>query len=107
MKFVSETFDINLKNNFLIFSGNMELLDYKEVDEFLKKIENNTESKEITIDLKNLFFLNSSGIRTLAVFVLNSEKVINFLVKETSTWQKAGITPIVQMKKSGQIIISD
>jgi len=68
--------DFNTENSTVSFEGSMRLANMKEYDEvgaFLRKVvEQQMES--LQLDFSRLQFLNSSGITTLSLFVLNCKK---------------------------------
>src|SRR5690554_2822097 len=85
-------------NSLVIFKGSMRLANMKEygvVTNFLKESAN-ISKEELTLDLKDLEFLNSSGITTLSLFVLDCKKSgtpkIKVLRSETISWQKKSIS---------------
>jgi len=66
----------NSEDNKVNFEGSMRLANMKEYDEvgaFLKKISEGIDGS-LTLNFSDLQFLNSSGITTLSLFVLNCKK---------------------------------
>ena len=79
------------------FKGSMRLanmLEYQPVDAFLRK---NTESVEdvVIFDFSDLQFLNSSGITTLSLFLLQCKKKGNMKLKiigsDAVSWQQKSL----------------
>lgn len=87
------------------FSGQIEASDYKDLEKFLKDNEAGIASDTITFDIIDLTYLNSSGIRVLAVFFLKSSKKIIVKMNPESTWQRISILPLAKMRKDGEITI--
>lgn len=105
MKFKNENFNIELKDNTLFFLGSMELENYSEVKNFLSKVDSSLNVNELSIDISKLSFLNSSGIRTLAIFLMGSTKIFKICINPNKTWQRAGIPPLIHIRKKGEISI--
>ncbi len=105
MKYIDENCEIKFENNKLMFIGKMEKSDYEDVGKFLHEINNIIITDSIEIDLQHLNFLNSSGIRILAVFVLECSKKIRIKIDKKLTWQRVGIVPLSRIKPDNSIII--
>lgn len=82
----------------LTFEGSMRLANMKEYDvvaDFLRESSESSQN-ELTLDLQSLRFLNSSGITTLSLFILNCKKTgspkITFLKSDSISWQQKSIT---------------
>lgn len=102
------TFDES--KSLIIFKGSMRLANMKEyagVSKFLKESAS-TSNEELTLDLKDLEFLNSSGITTLSLFILNCKKSgfpkIKVLGSETISWQKKSISNFKKLWDEVEII---
>ncbi len=95
----SETgFDIRLTGNTLSFSGNLEKSDYSKIDAFLKKVDQTLNADTCKINLKKLAFLNSSGIRSIATFILGSSKRFEIQINNDITWQSESIPTLAYLK---------
>lgn len=87
----------NNSESSITFEGSLRLANMKEysvVSDFLEKSKETSE-KHLTLDLKSLEFLNSSGITTLSLFILNCKKEgnpqITILGSESWPWQQKSI----------------
>ncbi len=105
MEFKETDVKIELIGNKLHFSGKMEKSDYSEISDFLFKAEKSVTDAELVIDIRELLFLNSSGIRVLATLFMESSKKIVIHVDTSISWQKVGILPLTHVKKQGEITI--
>lgn len=99
-------FEIKLQNNTLIFVGQLEKMEYAEVDAFLRGVDQMFSAQNCVIDLVNLKFLNSSGIRALATFLLGSPKNFEIRVNNSITWQKESIPALACLKPEGIKIVA-
>ncbi len=65
------------QNSILIMQGSMRLANLTEYDKVLKFLNEitNMVSDVLTVDMKNLTFLNSSGITTLSMYILGIKKI--------------------------------
>ena len=61
--------------------------------------------KIVSADFTELNFLNSSGIKTIAVHLLKSLKKYKILINSELTWQKVGIIPLRLIRPKGEIVI--
>ena len=81
----------------LTFEGSMRLANMKEYDVVADFLRESSESSpaELTLDLQSLRFLNSSGITTLSLFILNCKKTgnpkITVLKSDSISWQQKSI----------------
>ncbi|HLT92905.1 MAG TPA: hypothetical protein VKZ56_00010 [Membranihabitans sp.] len=82
----------------LTFTGSMRLANMKEYDVVAEFLHESSESSidRLTLDLKSLRFLNSSGITTLSLFILTCKKQgypkITVVKNDTISWQQKSIT---------------
>ncbi len=69
------------------------LTEYAKVQEYLTNIAKLTE--QLTIDMKELTFLNSSGITTISMFILNTKKIGKPTIKvfgaKNISWQEKSL----------------
>lgn len=91
------TITFNESESLLTFEGSMRLANMKEYDvvtQFLKE-SSDSSIELLTLDLQPLQFLNSSGITTLSLFILNCKKKgkprITVLGNESISWQQKSI----------------
>lgn len=106
MTYSDTGFEITLTNNTLVFSGKLERSDYTEIDDFLRKVDQAITESSCSIDLTKMIFLNSSGIRSLATFILGSPKSFEIQINKESTWQTESIPVLQHLKSKGITIIS-
>ncbi len=106
MNYSESGFEITLNNNTLSFSGTLEKMEYAEVDAFLRGVDQMLTETTCVVDLTKLSFLNSSGIRALATFLLGSPKHFELRVNNTITWQKESIPALTCLKPDGIKIVS-
>lgn len=104
MNIKGNSYIIELKNNIIRFSGKLDKSDYSDVSDFLKKAEEQIPGDEITIDLKDLIHLNSSGIRTIVIFITKNPKKIVIHANKELTWQRIGIIPLSKIRKEIEIV---
>jgi hypothetical protein len=106
MNYSEPGFDIMLRENCLTFSGKLEKSDYVDIDAFLRNVDHTVSSDTCVIDLTNLTYLNSSGIRSLATFILGSPKSFEIRINTTITWQTESIPALAHLKSKGITVIS-
>lgn len=101
----------NESDSIMEFKGSMRLANMKEYDvvsEFMKEAIA-TSDKHLTMDLKSLQFLNSSGITTLSLFILNCKKAknpqITVLGNDAVSWQQKSISNFKKLWNDVEIII--
>lgn len=95
----SETmFAITLNGNTLTFSGKLEKFDYSDIDTFLKTVAQALPSETCIIDLTRLTYLNSSGLKTLATFLLRSPEKFEIQINSRVTWQTENIPPLTHLR---------
>ncbi len=107
MEYKDETFSISLNGTKLAFQGKIEKSNYEDLSSFLKKVDDSVKETEMQVDLRQLDFLNSSGIRSLAVFFLESKKNIRIIIDPGKTWQKVGITPLESLREAGKVKVTE
>lgn len=106
MNYSEDFLNVNLKGNTVIFSGKIEKSDYSSLSKFLEQVDQEVSGNLIKIDLKNLEYLNSSGIRCLATFFINSKKYFEIYINTDITWQNDSISTITLVKPERLEIIS-
>lgn len=101
----------NEPESVIVFEGSMRLANMNEygiVSEFLKE-STDTSDEHLTLDLKSLEFLNSSGITTLSLFILNCKKAgnpqITVLGDNSIPWQQKSISNFKKLWNDVEIII--
>ena len=96
---------MTLAGNVLTFSGKLECADYGNVDEFLRNVDESLSASRCILDLTQLTFLNSSGIRSLAVFMLGSQKEFDLRINPEITWQQETLPVLTHLKSNAIHII--
>ena len=102
MIYSEKGFAIELKGNILEFSGKLEKMDYSEVDQFLREVDAAIQGDLCVIRFNTLAYLNSSGIRAVASFVIESSKRFDIIIDKSITWQKTNI-PVLETLKPDRI----
>jgi len=97
---------ITLTGNTLVFSGKLEQSNYEKVDAFLRDIDQALTTPTCVMDLTQLAFLNSSGIRSLATFMLGSPKQFELRIHPTITWQQESIPVLTYLKPNAIRIVT-
>lgn len=105
MEYKDESCHLKLDGNNIFFEGRIETADYSDVSKFLTEADAQIEDQVISYDLTKLTFLNSSGIKALAIHFLKSAKKYIINIDNTLTWQRVGIVPLGKIKKEGEIVI--
>jgi hypothetical protein len=104
MIYSEKGFTIELDGNVLEFSGKLEKMDYTEVDGFLRSVDSAVSANECILKFERLAYLNSSGIRAVASFVIESSKTFVIHIDKSITWQKTNI-PVLETLKPDRIRI--
>lgn len=94
MEYRTSDFSITIDKEVFSFFGNMEIIDYKNVTEFLLESEQEIEGNTIIFDFRNLNFLNSIGLRSLSTYMLRSQKSFTIQINKNVHWQVIGILPL-------------
>lgn len=102
MNFQDGDFTATLDGATLKLMGKIEKSDYTDFDFFLKDIDSSISTSKLILDIKELNFLNSSGIRSLAVFFMSTSKEIEIHINDL-TWQRVGIVPLEKIKPDNSI----
>lgn len=105
MEYTEDNCVVTLNDNIVIFTGRIETNDYSHFSEYLISIDKNIDNENIIYDLRPLTFLNSSGIKAIAVHLLKSSKKYKIRINADLTWQKVGIIPLRLIKPKGEIVI--
>lgn len=97
MKIEGDGYTVTYRDGQVKISGKLSLMleDYSELEAFFKKIIDSVPS-ELTLDIRNLEYLNSSGIKTICVgLILEAADVeglrMKILCSNQYTWQKETI----------------
>jgi hypothetical protein len=105
MEYREEKFVLNVKDNQFNFQGKIEKTDYSALGKFLVEAEKQINTDELCFDFRPLEYLNSSGVRAIAVFFLGTQKKVCIHINEGLTWQRIGLTPLGNMKSEGIQVI--
>lgn len=106
MKYSEPGFELTLTENVLAFSGKLEKSDYTDIDKFLRSVDQSLRTTTCVIELTKLSFLNSSGIKCLATFMLGSPKQFEIRVNNNVTWQTESIPALAMLKPNGITVVS-
>jgi hypothetical protein len=106
MEYSEQDFSITLTGNILTFSGKLEKSDYSGIDAFLRDVDQAISDRLCAIELRELTFLNSSGIRSLATFILGSPKNFELHINKSLTWQTESIPALKHLKPKGITVVS-
>ncbi len=106
MKYSGAGFELVLSGNTLAFSGNLEEPDYADIDKFLRDVDQAIHAEVCIIELTQLNFINSSGIKSLVTFMLGSPKKFEIRVNSAVSWQKVSIPVLAMLKPHGITIVS-
>ncbi len=89
-----ENYEVTCQNGVICISGKLSLMleDYEELETLFEELIESQPS-EITLDIRNLEYLNSSGIKTICVGLLLEAADIEglqmvILCSDRYTWQK-------------------
>ena len=105
MEFKDDKLLLNVNKNVFNFQGKLEKSDYSGLSKFLEQAEAKIQENIMDFDFRNLEFLNSSGIRAIAVFFLSCNKKINIYINKAVTWQRVGLIPLKSMKEDDMITV--
>lgn len=94
MNIQGENYSVTCQNGLISISGKLSLMleDYEPLETFFEEVLRSRPSK-ITLDIRNLEYLNSSGIKTVCVsLILEAADMeglsMKILCSERYTWQK-------------------
>jgi len=105
MEYKEDNCRVALENDVLVFSGKIEASNYSKFSDFLVKVDTQTVIDTVVYDLRQLHFLNSSGIKAIAVHLLKSSKKYRIIINPDLIWQKVGIFPLRLIKPTGFVSI--
>lgn len=97
MDYRTKDFSIEVHNNIFKYTGSMDIEEYKEVNSFLGDCLNHIGTENIVLDIKNLYFLNSTGIRSLSHFLVNCGRNVIVNIDKEKPWQRINIYPLSQL----------
>ena len=90
--------DFDPASNTLVIQGSMRLAnltEYEPVKDYLFKSSEKTSGNTLSIDMKQLKFLNSSGITTLSMFVIamkkRNTKMLKIIGSKEVSWQEKSL----------------
>ncbi len=105
MELKESDYSIVSNGSTITLEGKLELPDYKHIIEFLDKIDSEIGEDKISFNIRNLQFLDSRGIRALAIFFKKCVKKVEIAINPDITWQKVGVTPLCSIRPAGDIVI--
>lgn len=103
-KYEGEGYTVNIEGNRITFKGKMGSAKYSDLSNWLADEGENIGGDVIEVDVRDLEYSNSNGVRTLAFFFVKSPKRIHIFLDPNITWHRAGITPLTKMKDTIKII---
>jgi hypothetical protein len=103
MNYAVEQLNLEVVENRFVFKGKVERSDYSDLSRFLKEAEKGVGASSVEFDFRGLEYLNSSGIRAVAVFFLESVKKVTIRINPEVTWQRVGLTPLASIRPNGAI----
>ena len=110
MKITAGNYNVEFikESNTVLFSGTLRLQGKEEYEKIydLLLIVAKKSTKGITIDMRKLEFLNSSGISSLSLFMIemrNLDKEIKILGSNTVSWQVKSLTNFQRLYHKAQI----
>ncbi len=105
-----EAITMTYEDNIITIFGKLSLMleDYDELEVFFEKVIE-TEPSEITLDIRNLEYLNSSGIKTICVnLILEADDIedlrMKVLCSNQYTWQKETIPTFEDLMDNMEIV---
>jgi len=114
MEINTDKYSINyIKGKRIIkMSGTLRLQDkdeYREIFDLLTKAANETTGLPLIVDMKDLIFLNSSGISSLSLFIIKMrqlDKDISILGNKEVPWQVKSLSNFQRLYGKVEIIFS-
>jgi len=110
MNIEGEDYKVTYENGVITIAGKLSLMleDYEKLETFFKKIVE-SEPSEITLDIRNLEYLNSSGIKTMCVgLLLEADDLeglkMRILCSEHYTWQKETVPTFGELMDNMEIV---
>ncbi|MCP4344000.1 MAG: hypothetical protein GY795_00560 [Desulfobacterales bacterium] len=110
MKIEGEEYSVVYEDNVITISGKLSLMleDYEKMEELFEKVVE-SEPSELTLDIRKLEYLNSSGIKTICVgLILEAADIdelkMKILCSEEYTWQKETIPTFEDLMDDMEIV---
>ena len=98
-------FTISFQDGFLRFSGKMEQVDYSALEQFFEQIDKAlSDGQECVVDLTELSYLNSRGLRTFVNYILKSTHIFTLRINNGASWQKQSL-PMLKFLRPERITI--
>ena len=105
MEYKDKDFCITILEDTVVFSGKLEKRDYTEIVNFLKQGEDTIQAETVKVDLQALWFINSNGIKILAIFLTRSSKKFEVYIDEEVEWQENTLLVLNRIKPDGITIV--
>lgn len=106
MEYRGEGFLITISDTAIMLSGKIETNVYTEILDFLKHGEQTLQAEPVILDVRQLTYLNSAGIKMLAVFMTGSPKTFEVHVDTHINWQQHIMLTLRYIKPDGITIIA-
>lgn len=110
MKLDGDGYRVRYENGVITISGKLSLMleDYGELEDFFATIIDSEPSK-LTLDIRNLEYLNSSGIKTICVeLLLEADDIegmkMKILCSNQYTWQKESVPTFKDLMDDMEIV---
>ena len=104
MTYSEPGFTISLQENLLQFSGKIERFDYSALEHFLEQVEEALPDHDCFVDLTELSYLNSRGLRTFVNYILKSNHAFTLRINNSAMWQKQSF-PMLKFLRPERITI--
>lgn len=109
MQLEGEEYKVTYHDEVLTIAGKLSLMvdDYQELEDFFEKVIE-TEPSTLTFDIRNLEYLNSSGIKTICVgLLLEADEIedlhMKILCSNRFTWQKETVPTFEDLVENMEI----
>ncbi|MDM8526305.1 hypothetical protein QUF80_23245 [Desulfococcaceae bacterium HSG8] len=110
MNIRGEGYSVEYEDGVIRISGKLSIMleDYEEVEEFFEKIVE-SEPEKLTLDIKELEYLNSSGIKTICVsLILEAADIeglhMKILCSDNYTWQKETVPTFKELMDNMEVV---
>jgi hypothetical protein len=109
LKLQHERFSLTFIENRIVFEGDMDDKNLDEIlEQFFEKIIDQAKGNLI-IDIRNLYFINSTGINKIIRFIIKCRLTcpITFHIDKTRIWQKKCVKTIKTIDKEHIAVIEE
>ena len=103
MKYTEDKLTVDVEHNKFMVNGFIETWNYSGLNQFICEAIKQIPDLDVEFDFCGCKYLNSEGIRTFAVCMLESGKRVKVRIDKGATWQRVGLTPLAALKHGGNI----